>query len=46
MNLFKKIFCKHEWVLDRIVNKKGLYQCYCKNCLKITLKNIKGDVEH
>lgn len=45
-DLLKKIFCKHEWVMDRMVNKKGLCQCYCKKCLKITLKRTRGDIEH
>lgn len=41
-----KLFCKHNWVKDREVNNRGLWQCYCSKCHKIRLKNTKGDIEN
>lgn len=46
MNILKKIFCNHIWVLDRKVNDKGLWQCYCKKCHKIQINSTGGDIEH
>ena len=46
MNIFKKLFCNHEWVLDRKVNDEGLWQCYCKKCHKIQIKLTGGDIKH
>lgn len=46
MDFLKKLFCNHIWILDRQINDKGLYQCYCKNCHKIEIKKTRGDIEH
>ena len=46
MDFLKKLFCKHNWILDRKINDKGLWQCYCEKCYKIQIKKTKGDIEH
>lgn len=42
----KQLFCNHEWVIDRSLNNKILHQCYCKKCLKMSIRQSGGGISH
>lgn len=37
MKKILRLFCRHQWRMDRKITGQPLFQCYCEKCYKIKI---------